>query len=283
MKKDVFLVFIASAIIAITAGCNKNNGGGGNGEPAKKMIPSEIKYIYDNGDYDYRYLYKFYYDYKRRIAKVEEYYRDELWEVQNYIYDVSGKLIRIDSPGECGDVFSITFSYSGNFVTVSIPSWSEFIKFELQNDRIFKSYDSEEGAGELVMTFFYDSRGNVTKIINYHGDQLLISYEHKRGVFSGVNMPNWFFMFFSMMQFEDFMFQMANNPSSIKEVYDKWTFLTTYHYEEYEFNYPTKMKITESDIPLKKNMILPYLSKKKSHSNSNLGRGNNSHYEIKYI
>ena len=280
MTKFFKLVLIASTMIALTTGCKDNNGGG---DPIKKMIPSEITYIESYGGHTFIDGSLISYDDRNRITKVESVSKDEVFHVKDFTYDGTGRLISITNYHPKGNSeYVMTFSYSGNSVIVAYDGEEEFAKFELQNNRLIKSYELFDDGKELISTISYDSRGNATKIVSDMGE-MYISYENKRGVFSGVNMSSWFLVINQATGWNSLKFNNVNNPSTIKEVDENRTYLTTYHYEDYDNDYPTKIIVQEDEISLKQSKVFSFFNRKEKPTRSISGDEYSSHYEIKYI
>jgi len=273
MTKLFKLVLIASAIVALTTGCKDNNGG----DPIKKMIPSEIKYIYSNNNYSYSFTYCYSYDNRNRIIRIEEFYDNGTSYIQDFNYDAKGRLVGISVDGDYG----FTFSYVDNYVFIYLCG-EEFAKFEVKNDRLIKVYELDEGEEELILTVSYDSRGNVTRIVNDYRGEMFVNYENKRGIYSGINMPSWFLVIDFATE-GDLWFHTVNNPLTIKDVYENRTYLTTYLYEDYDNDYPTKIIVKEDEILSKQSKVFSFFNRKEKPTRSISSDEYSSHYEIKYI
>ncbi|MCL2040524.1 MAG: hypothetical protein FWG84_00610 [Bacteroidales bacterium] len=253
MNKVFLLIFMASAIVALTTGCEdkRQSDDDDGGIETDNMLPSEIIYSNDDGLYD---VTKFWYNDKSRIIKAEWYHRDTLYSVQDYAYDKSGKLTSITYNG--GN--SLSFVYSGNFVTVYFGGTPHSLLHELQNDLLINDYES----GMLSTTYSYDSKNNAIKVSNKFERETSITYEDKSGIYSGINMPQWFLMFdYATFRYP---FHVVNNPLQIEKTQNGSSSIYTYNYETYnEKNYPTQFTVTETK--------------------SNSADSSTAYYEIKYI
>ena len=240
MNKHFLLVFIACTIVALTTGCadkrkSDDDDDGGSIE-TDKMLPLEIICSNDDGLYD---VTKFLYDNKNRIVKAEWYNEKTLYSVQDYAYDRFGKLASITYNG--GSNFS--FVYSKNLVTVYTSGTIQLLLHELQNDLLINDYEKDM----LVTTYSYDSKNNAIKV----SDKLFkreksITYEDKSGIYSGINMPQWFLMF-DYATFWRYPFHVVNNPLHIEKIQDGSSSTYTYSYESYnEKDYPTQFTVTET-------------------------------------
>jgi hypothetical protein len=188
-------------------------------------LPSELRF--NGGDYE-GLVVKFAYDNNNRMTKDQFIYSGHVEYTRNYVYDESGKLVKItftdDDNNECGTTY---YTYSGNNITCS--NSTEIYEFE--NDRLVKIYHYHGSD----ITFSYDLKGNITKI---NDGWWAISYGDKNGVFSKINTPKWV-----MWDYMDgFEFQIVNNP--VKYTYNGGS--ASIEYEYLSFNnsdYPTKIKI----------------------------------------
>jgi hypothetical protein len=276
MKQLFLLVFVASIIIALTTGCDKKrNGGGDDDNPAKKMIPSEI--LCSNYDF----MYKFSYDNKNYIVEVKEFYGDQLHCTQDYVYNEDGRLDKITHRYQVDYEYVTHFSYLENFVVFFNTEDRIYTKFELQNDRLINAYVVSFERDELLATYSYDSKDNAIKVLSKGGGEVLISYANRKGVYSEVNMPDWFLLLdFATDQAP---FHTVNNPSQLSDSRYYSTFPISYSYEAYNNDYPVKMTVTYKNYPFKKSKILPNFNRKKKHTKSISGDENDYYFEIKYI
>jgi len=282
MKKGFKLVLTAIAIVALTTGCDKNKGSGG-GDPIKKMIPSEIKNIRADGNYVY--TYKFLYDNKNRITEVKEVFDEEVRYVKIFTYDGIGRLISITShkSTEHSNDYIISFSYSENYVFISDTEKGDVGKLEVKNGKFIKAYYNYGDVAVHTLTITYDSRGNATKFSYINGMEIFINYENKKGIYSGINIPSWFLLLNFLIDGQ-LIFQSVNNSSSIKAVYGGWKYITENYYEDYDNDYPIKMKIANKEYSsVKKSKVLPIFDLKEESLMLISDDDYDFYYEIKYI
>jgi len=287
------VVCIAGMMFTLAAGCNKKSSGDGGSEPTVKLLPSEICYSIDEESG----VAKIFYDSINRITKVEYDYFSEYYE-----YDKSGRLISISTT--LGDTISL--SYSGNYIFICYENSNYTRKFELKNGKVIKIYEVKEGKDVLIGTYSYDSNGNlIYGATNTESESLGITlhstldfsakYANKKGVYSGLSSQQ----SLAFPAIDRLGFQVVNNPLSVN--YDGEYSMTfngettsgtiiatdTYRYEEFNGDYPTKIKVTYKDnqIPLMKTNMLDFFP---SFNLKNKNTRNTSstivyYYEIKYI
>jgi len=243
MKKiNVLLITVLTLTVFSFISCTKDD----SESSATGTLPSEI--LFDkNKEWDLQgFFLKFTYDDNNRIIKHEYGYSGTSAEyaVFDYTYNSSGELTSIsykyyDEDGE--RTSNTNYTYSGNFVTAISEDDDENKKYELQDGKIFKEYSCDPFLNLYLenRTFSYDSEGNITKILYSGSSSDIISYGNKKGIFSGVNMPNWL-MLNSVFSELDFIFHTVNNPVTIQS--DDYS--CSWEYLAYNRNdYPTKAKI----------------------------------------
>ena len=270
MKKSNFIINFAAFFVAFFicfTSCKKDP----NPEPEpmpepipqKMMLPSEIVFDDNHGVGMNGFVVKFIYDDQNRIVNLYRFLQnDPEFDsiVGTYVYNNFSQLTEIKwvAEGKSKTTQIERYTYSGNFVTStyqidnheSHPS----TKYELQADYMIKEY---YGNDQEYRTFSYDALGNITEVIQFipnnsfnHNEQ--ISYDNKRGVFSGVNKPNWLWWRFID---HPLWFQTVNNPSKIEFIYDdsERNSTTIYEYLEYNNNdYPTKIRVNgKGEIEIK--------------------------------
>ena len=253
MKKSIFITSIAMFILALAicvTSCKENPEPE---VPQKKMLPTEIIYSNNHEGVAQKYVAKFTYDNKNRVVSLYRSYSGyegpDYYVVGDYVYNSSGQLTDIAWKAEGG--YESTqfqcYTYSDNFVTLmyKFPFDSAFRitgKYELQNDRIIKEYSYKNGDFQEIKTFSYDALENISKITNHNENYYeLISYDNKKGVFSGVNSPKWRWYKYEMMGVHQ-----INNSLKSEFIFDDTNrnYTTTYEYLEYNDNdYPTKIKV----------------------------------------
>ena len=203
MKKSIFIISIATLTVALAicvTSCNKDPEPE---VPQKMMLPTEITYSNNHEGVSQRYVAKFTYDDKNRVVSLYRAYSGyempDYYVVGDYVYNSSGQLTDITWKAEGGYESSQfqRYTYSDNFVTRMYKFSFDSVfritgKYELQNDRIIKEYSYKSGDFQEFKTFSYDALGNVSKIKNHTDNYYeLISYDNKKGAFSGVNSPKW--------------------------------------------------------------------------------------------
>jgi len=255
MKKSIFITSIATLTVALAicvTSCKKDPDP--DPEPTKKvMLPTEIKYSNNHEGVSQEYVARFTYDDKNRIVSLYRSYSGfempDYYVVGDYVYNSSGQLTDITWKAEGG--YESTqfqrYTYSDNFVTwlYKHPSNSDFRimgKYELQDGRMIKEYSYNSDDFQETHTFSYDVLGNLSKITNYKDNYYeLISYDNKKGVFSGVNSPKWSWCKYEMMGAHK-----INNSLKSEFIFDNTNrnYTTTYEYLEYNDNdYPIKIKV----------------------------------------
>jgi hypothetical protein len=255
------------------------------------MLPVEI--ISSN-----KYPVKISYDNNNRITKVNWYAGNIIPMEAHYAYNATGRLTSITYDGEYGGVVVdnvISFEYSGNYITNYVDGVA-VLKYELQGDRATKIYEIKDDKEILRETFAYDSKGNPIKVLYENGNgyysETTLTYADKKGVYSGINMPNWFLMMDWMTE-GSLKCNAVNNPLLItaKAEYDGGEVIhshVSYDYELYNNDYPEKFTITitdDYDYPAKKPKvfdILPSFNKQKLHTKRSSDI-DVTHFEIKYI
>ena len=253
MKKVFVMILMASAMIALTTtGCDKKKHNEG-GDPIKKMLPSEIIIIQE----DFNCSAKISYDSKNRITNVgyyEKYVEGMLEDEATYVYDSSGRLTNITMKNMLNHYSkhkSISFEYVENFVSTHIEGAYYTTKYELQGDRIIKAYEIVHGEENLLGTYTYDSKGNMIGLFSeYLSCEGTITYENKNGIYSGINMPNWFLDIDAIMPDYILSLHAVNNPL-LESIITQgngfvYTDVISYNYETYNNNYPEKFTITET-------------------------------------
>ena len=275
-------------IALTTTGCDKKKHNEG-GDPIKKMLPVEIIIIQE----DFNCSAKISYDSKNRITKVgyyEKYVEGMLEDEATYVYDSLGRLTGITN-----DKYrykDISFEYVGNFVSMHIEGDFYTTKYELQGDRIIKVYEIVHGEETLLGTYTYDSKGNmIGHFSEYLSREGTVTYENKNGIYSGINMPNWFLNIDVITPEYILLLHAVNNPLLESLITQGngfvYTDLISYEYESYNNNYPEKFTITETETkyPVKKSNVLkglPYFNRQKVHT-KRFSWEYPAHFEVKYI
>ena len=294
-----FLMLMTVVLVLMTAfyGCKKDSGGSG----GSKWLPSEIIF---SDDYDFSGVAKISYDNNNRFTKVEWIYGDGDYSESIFTYDGSGRVIRITGNDRHGDnvyIWITSFTYSGNFVTITTDGEESFVA-KLEGDKVMHC-DYPDGEG----SYTYDSKGNMINSLSereyYYDDdnyehgifEISITYEDKQGICSGINMPNWF-----LMMYMDDLGTAVNNPYIInsriehtgywngEEHSNVYTNIKTFDYQEYYENYPAKFTTTDTreydDNPVKKFNFLKGFNLQKKHMRKLSGDDSYVEYfEVKYI
>ena len=307
-RQILSLITAVLVVMAAFVSCKKDRSdGSGTSGGDGKLLPSEIIYTYSDGYSD---VLKISYNNDNRVTKVEWYFEDVLHYEDIYAYDGSGRLIKItyiDSYFKEDD-YAVSLAYSGNFVTITWDDEEDYAeKYELQGDKVIKIYDVEYDEMTLVATCDYDSKGNIIKILSeyeyqdddyddyYHSiSEVSVTYADRKGIYAGINMPNWFLMN-DIITEGSLGPQAVNNPYLINqrvEYTEIWggeeysgvdTYTTTYNYEEYREDFPEKFTTTweADDNPVKKSKVLQGFNKKNKRSKRSSDDGD--YFEVKYI
>ena len=113
-------------------------------------------------------------------------------------------------------------------------------KYELQDGRMIKEWFYRNDILRESRTFSYDSFGNITKLLGYDDIPYeLISYDNKKGIFSGINKPDWLWWKF----IEPLGSHTVNNPIETISTNHFENQTTVYEYEYNSSDYPTKIKV----------------------------------------
>jgi len=220
-----------------------------NPDPEPVMLPAKI--IFDNNqEWNYKgTVMEFSYDNNNRITGLSMYYPD-YDVIGDYIYYSSGQLNKIEFTVNLYpevEIQTTHFAYSDHYVTATIECTSTCKpygpKYELQNNRMIKEYIHNYESYYEYKSFLYDSIGNITKVSNtQNNNSVTISYDDKKGIFSGINNPNWLLWYY----LEILGFQTENNPVKLETLNSEGNIISTTLYEYSAFNsynYPTKIKI----------------------------------------
>jgi hypothetical protein len=261
MKKSIFIISLATIALAIClTSCKKDPVP----EPTsdKVMLPCEI--IFNNcNDEDYKFngvVIKFTYDSKNRIIHSFVNYSNTSvmpydYLTGDYTYDANGQLTSIAWKAEGGSESRQTlhYTYAENQVTImrewlrdSLPSSFNYeTKYEWQDGKMVKEYVYRNNDWNETKIFSRDEKGNIIKSFDsfeYHSE--IISYGNMKGVFSGINKPDWL-----MWHYLDpaLSFQSVNNPLQVEHVTNHGgNYTIGYNYLEYNSNnYPTKINDME--------------------------------------
>jgi hypothetical protein len=261
MKKSNFIINLAAFFVAFFVcftSCKKDP----NPEPESKkvMLPSEIVFDNNHGVGVNGLVVKFIYDNENRIVNLYEFLQNDIEFdsiIGTYVYNNFSQLTEIKwvAEGKSKTTQIDRYTYSGNFVTFTHQNGNHepypTAKYELQDGKMIKEYYRDDREHR---TFSYDALGNITKVTEYsiEDHDEIISYDNKRGIFSGVNKPNWLWWRFID---HPLWFQTVNNPSKIEFIYDdsERNSTTIYEYLEYNSNdYPTKIRVNgKGEIEIK--------------------------------
>jgi len=263
MKKSNFIINFAAFIVAFFicfTSCKKDSNPEPEPTPKTMMLPSEIVFDDNYG----KLVIKFIYDRDNQIVNLNRYFSGYEIEfdsiIGTYVYNNFSQLTEIKwvAEGKSKTTQIDRYTYSGNFVTFTHQNGNHepypTAKYELQDGKMIKEFYRDDREHR---TFSYDALGNITKVTElnfYNGieDHEIISYDNKRGVFSGVNKPNWLWWRFID---HPLWFQTVNNPSKIEFIYDdsERNSTTIYEYLEYNSNdYPTKIRVNgKGEIEIK--------------------------------
>jgi hypothetical protein len=271
MKKSNFIINFAAFIVAFFVcftSCKKDPNPEPEPEPTPKtmMLPSEIVFDDNYG----KLVIKFIYDRDNQIVNLNRYFSGNDIEfdsiIGTYVYNNVSQLTEIKwvAEGRYKTTQICRYTYSGNFITSTCQNGDHeplpIAKYELQDDRMIKEYSptfSSTGDDfKELRTFSYDALGNITEVQELFPaskkHEEIITYDNNRGVFSGVNKPNWLWWRFID---HPLWFQTVNNPSKIEFIYDnaEKNYTTTFEYLEYNSNnYPTKIRVNgKGEIEIK--------------------------------
>jgi len=235
MKKKI-LVFIAAGLIIFGFNsCKTDDPVNGNEPLTLQWLPEEIII---NLEGEGVVSAKFVYDKQKKIQNILISYFEDDYEgeiVLNCFYNTSGQIIKMERRYHEDDIEITEYSYSGNIILKNHQSsYGSFkYKFELDNNnRLLKIYEVG-GSNQLVTECFYDNAGNVIK-----GYECEFQYDNKKGVYSNINMPQWFL--FEELFLVDLWF--SNIVNNLTQVDNHMIYKNEYNSD----NYPTKVMLTYS-------------------------------------
>ena len=266
MKKSTFNIIIATFTVVLSicfTSCKPDPDP--DPTPQKVMLPAEIVFDNNHDGTMKGLVVKITYDDKNRIATLYRLYPSDDVPyhsvIGNFEYDSSGQLTKITFKSEGGYETTQTthYTYSDNFVTVthaysdSDSILSNQAKYELKDGRMIREFLYDNGTFQEFRTFSFDLSGNIIKISDQESsgtNYKLISYENKKGVFSGINKPDWLLWNFWGLHLG---YHSVNNPAKIEFQSDHGNYTIVYEYLIYNSNdYPTKIKVDDlAEIEIK--------------------------------
>ena len=217
MKKLVLSAFVAAGLMFTS--CDKNDENNtteeGTVDVSKMYLP--LKMVADG------YTITFTYNNKGQVAKIVDTDGYEYSFTYNDNQLIS--FVSIDPDAKT----TYTFKQSGNTITVSLDG-------NVNGEKVSDTHILEiDAKGNLIKddeaTYTYDSKGNNTKVSYGEGEEVVLTFDDKNGIFKNLNLPKWVSAYllsyngnlvnnFLSYDYKDADFPEDNNSSTITYEYN---------------------------------------------------------------